>query len=152
MCSISFCFLFPYFGLALRLVWTPCLKQQEVPKMWIQGIYCHPVVFLIYMGYNMCSICLRYLNVHPDVFIQCFGKIVLELQPCLIYFLVDVVRPWFSKPAISVCWTLVYIYRYLFPSVTWNMKIYLWKWKKVAGNISYVFLLLYLLAWLLLGW
>ena len=39
-------------------------------------------------------------------FICVLGKVVLGLWPCLIYFLVDVVIPWSSEPASSMCWTL----------------------------------------------
>ena len=45
------------------------------------------------MVFRMWSICWRYLSVRPDVFYLHSGKIVLELWPWLIYFLVDVMRP-----------------------------------------------------------
>ena len=32
LCSISFGLLGAYFGLDLRFVWAPCLKQQEAPE------------------------------------------------------------------------------------------------------------------------
>ena len=61
--------------------------------MSVEEIYCHPVVLFVNMGSKVCSICKRNINVHPGVFYLCFGKILLELWPCLIYFLVDVVIP-----------------------------------------------------------
>ena len=49
-------FLSSLFGLALGFVWAPCLKQQEAHEMWVQEIYCHPVIFLAKMGSKACSI------------------------------------------------------------------------------------------------
>ena len=70
------------------------------------------------------------------MFYLCLGKIVLELRPCLIYFLVDVMIPWSSETARSMYF--------------WGIWQYICVNNNVAGNICNGSLL-YLLAWSLLG-
>ena len=72
------------YGLALRFVWIPCLKRQEAPVMWIQGIYYHPF-FLLNVATKECRLYSRFLNIRPNVSIVWLGKIVLDLRPGLIY-------------------------------------------------------------------